>query len=273
MKKPMLIIIAVAVVLVALLYSLPKVVVDNDSESSPQSGNSTSSDSSGSAIHQASTDQIKLLDELKVQFASLKEGNQQKLELGVQVCKAYQQALYFDSALLFAEQIAREVPGAQSTSLAISTAYDAYTLATDKKDQEYFSEKVRSYFEQLPENASEYLDFKTKAAMTWVSTEQPMSGITMLREVLATEPNHREATFNLGMLSMQSGQFKKAVERFEALTTRDSSDVQAWFYLGLSEQELGNSTNARKAFTKVKALENDPSVIATVDNYLKELNN
>jgi predicted Zn-dependent protease len=271
MKKTTLIIIAVAVILVALLYSLPKIVVDNDSEKSPQASKESISDSS--AMHEVSAEQSEILGELRESYFALETDDPQRQNIAEQLCKAYQSAMHFDSAVYLAEDLAKSPSSNQSLRLVIVTAYEAFSISTKKEDQEKYSLKVREYFEKLPKDVPEYLDLKAKTAMTWIGTDQPMNGIMMLREVLAQEPNHREATFSLGMLSMQSGQFKKAVERFEALTLRDTTDVQAWFYLGVSEQELGNSTNARKAFNKVKFLENDPSVIATVDNYLKELNN
>ena len=48
--------------------------------------------------------------------------------------------------------------------------------------------------------------------MTYLSAENPMQGITMLREVLAVDPKNELALLNMGMLSIQSGQYDRAVE-------------------------------------------------------------
>jgi predicted Zn-dependent protease len=47
--------------------------------------------------------------------------------------------------------------------------------------------------------------------------ESPMAGIQMLRDVLEQKPNHPGALYNLGMMAVQTGQYDKAVERFDVL--------------------------------------------------------
>ena len=53
--------------------------------------------------------------------------------------------------------------------------------------------------------------------MTYLSSASPMQGITMLREVLAEIRKMNLALFNMGMLSIQSGQYDRAVERLDEL--------------------------------------------------------
>jgi Flp pilus assembly protein TadD len=97
-----------------------------------------------------------------------------------------------------------------------------------------------------------------------------MQGIALLREVLEEDPDNEQATFNLGILSIQSGQYDRAVERFEKLATLYPENLQAQFYLGLSYLETGKRAKARKQFEKVKELDADPAVQAAVDGYLEE---
>jgi Tfp pilus assembly protein PilF len=64
-------------------------------------------------------------------------------------------------------------------------------------------------------------------AMTYVSTSTPMQGILMLREVIAKEPEFEPALFNLGILSIRSNQFGKAVERFKQILKINPANSKA----------------------------------------------
>ena len=52
-----------------------------------------------------------------------------------------------------------------------------------------------------------------------------MQGIMMLREVLEEDPKNELALFNMGMLSIQSGQYDKAVERLVELGKNQSQII------------------------------------------------
>jgi cytochrome c-type biogenesis protein CcmH/NrfG len=98
-----------------------------------------------------------------------------------------------------------------------------------------------------------------------------MQGIQMLREVLESDEKNQTAIYNLGLLSMQSGQYDRAVERFEKLVQLDPENLQAQFLLGVSHFESGNKAEAKTQFEKVKSMDADPSVVASVDEYLNQL--
>jgi outer membrane protein len=98
-----------------------------------------------------------------------------------------------------------------------------------------------------------------------------MQGISMLREVLAEDPKNELALFNFGMLSIQSGQYDKAVEYMDRLVAVNPNHVQGQLLLGVAYMNKGNKEKARQQFEKVKQLDNDPAVQATADSYLKDL--
>jgi tetratricopeptide (TPR) repeat protein len=88
---------------------------------------------------------------------------------------------------------------------------------------------------------------------------------------LGTDPNNELALFNLGMLSIQSGQYDKAVERLEALVKINPAHVQGHLLLGIALMNTDERLRARAEFEKVKQMDRDPAVQATVDSYLKDL--
>jgi cytochrome c-type biogenesis protein CcmH/NrfG len=106
--------------------------------------------------------------------------------------------------------------------------------------------------------------------MTYVTTETPMAGIKMLREVVEKDPDNVLANFNLGLLSIQSRQFDKAIQRFDKLVTKDPENWKARFYLGVAYKESGNKQKSKEQFELVKKLQNDPEVTSIVNSYLGE---
>jgi len=93
----------------------------------------------------------------------------------------------------------------------------------------------------------------------------------MLREVLVKDPKNELALFNMGMLSIQSGQYDRAIERLEELVQINPSHIQGQLLLGLAFMNSGDKERARTQFEKVKAMDKDPAVQATVNSYLKDL--
>jgi len=88
-------------------------------------------------------------------------------------------------------------------------------------------------------------------ALKLIETNNPMEGVFMLRKILEKEPKNKEALFNLGVLSIQSKQYNKAIERFNQLLIIDSLDKRAYLHLGISNFELGNEEEANFFFDKV----------------------
>ena len=65
-------------------------------------------------------------------------------------------------------------------------------------------------------------DTKIQLAIEKVKGQNPMEGIMMLKEIVDQDPENVEALFYLGMFSMESGQFEKAVVRFQSILSIDS---------------------------------------------------
>ena len=73
------------------------------------------------------------------------------------------------------------------------------------------------------------LDQKVDEAVLIIQSAEgaPMRGIAMLREVLSEDPNHIKANYWMGEFSWVSGQFDKAVPRFEKVLEVDPDNADA----------------------------------------------
>ena len=115
-------------------------------------------------------------------------------------------------------------------------------------------------------------DLDARIAMTQVTGDNPMVGILKLRELAEENPGNLEAQYNLGLLSIQSGQYDRAVERFSKVIDLDPDNIEGYFYLGVSYLEMGNDQKAKENFNYVAKNGNDPAVIKLVEDYLIKIN-
>lgn len=95
----------------------------------------------------------------------------------------------------------------------------------------------------------------------------PMQGILKIREVAEKYPGNVKANFTLGMLSMQTGQYIKAVARFETVLETQPEYAQAWRMLAEAQLNVGDTTSAKESFTKALSLVDEE----TGNEFRKEL--
>jgi tetratricopeptide (TPR) repeat protein len=275
MKKSQLILIVLGIVTVAGLYALPKVVVDNEA------GTTTVSDTNASVApatdvtemheNELSSDNRSQADQLKSTLNAAGETSQ-RIDAGKALAKIYQQEGMFDSAAYFLGEAVKLNPSDLGLIEEAGKAYyEAFSFALDKSKVENLAESTRTYLNQVLEKNPSRLDLKTKVAMTYVSSANPMQGISMMREILEADPQNEDGLFNMGILSMQSGQYKKAAERFEELVKYHPDNLQGQFYLAVSYFESNEKNKAKAQFEEVKKITQDPMILESVQSYLDRL--
>ncbi|HEY5692288.1 MAG TPA: tetratricopeptide repeat protein [Cyclobacteriaceae bacterium] len=266
MLKTRIILILVSVAIIWLLFLLPKAVVENESQME-----STSEQSDEADPHTAAPAALRQsINSLNAQYLAVSE-NQKSAIFADSLASLYTQAGQFDSAAWFAEKAASFFNNMKSLLKAGNSYYNAYTFALDPVKQNEMAEKTRFFLGKVLEAEPGNLGVKTKMAMTYLSSQNPMQGITMLREVLAVDPNNEEALFNMGMLAIQSGQYERAIERLGDLVSKYPNHVQGHLLLGVAYLNTKDKEKARAEFELVKKLDDDPAVVSAADSYLKDL--
>jgi tetratricopeptide (TPR) repeat protein len=271
MLKTRLLLLAVCAISIWLLFSLPKVVIENEGRLTGAGG--TRADSATLTM----PEHVKASPEVRHRIAKMKKefsettGKEKNAIFADSLANLYQAANQFDSAGWFAERASEFYNTAGSLMKAADNYYQAYTLAINKETQHNLGAKAQELYGRVLQKEPENLEAKTKLAMTYMASSNPMQGIMMLREVLEKDPNNELALFNMGMLSIQSGQYDRAVERLKELVKINPAHVQGQLLLGVAFMNSGDKDKARKQFEKVKQLDKDPAVAATVDSYLEDL--
>lgn len=276
MVKHRVILVIIAVVLIAVLYSLPKVVVDNEGDAGigadPQETEAGSEEVVMDGDHNfeiadQDQDRIRRLTEVFIEGSG-----DEKTEAADSLALIYSANNRHDSAAFFLEYIVEREPEVRNFERLGNAYYDSFGFAMDREIAGQLGEKARTYYNKVLEEQPDRLDIRNKIAMTFVSSSNPMQGIMMLRQILEEDPENEMAISNLGMLSIQSGQYERAREHFEKLVSINPRNLKGQFYLGLAYYELGQREEAKRQFELVKSMEDDPAVIATAEGYLQELN-
>jgi tetratricopeptide (TPR) repeat protein len=270
MKKQQYLVTLLALVSVVLLAMLPKVVVKNELRDENLTMDTQAGEMKGKgniAIPEPARSELNSL----IATFSREEGEEQKRVVLTDLIEKFKEVNRYDSAAWYASVFAETFPGIENLEKAADLYYEAFSLALDKARIEALGEQARFHLQRALEANPGNLDLKTKIAMTYVSGSNPMQGIMMIREVLAQDPENQYALLNLGLLSMQSGQFDKALERFEQLTTLNPEDSQAKFYLALCHKELGQPQKALEILEALKKTETNREILVTIDRYIREI--
>lgn len=279
MQKKQIIAILAAAVGIGLVFSLPKVLVDNEKEVVKGSETTVTNNDSLTEVgklmaekhtHKPSGNEQKKIQDFTKNYYSISDKEKKRI-FADSIVKYYTRFHQYDSVAKYSGEIAVLQP----TEKNFVSAGDAYMQASDLvsvNEKPAYMDKSRFYYQKGLDLNAKNLETKSKLAMTYVTTSTPMKGINLLREVVKEDPSNETALFNLGYLSIQSGQYENAVKRFETLLEVNPNHASGTFYLGLSYQELGNKSKAKQYFTKAKGLDNDPEFQAIVESYLKESN-
>lgn len=140
--------------------------------------------------------------------------------------------------------------------------------------------------EAVEEEVTEQID-ETSAASSSLSPEArvdsalvelregktpPMLVIKKILAVAEEYPKNVKAHFTLGVLAMQTGQFQKAVGRFETVLEVESENISALQFLASAHLNIGDTANAKNYLSKAAGLATDSAQVEEISISLEKLN-
>jgi tetratricopeptide (TPR) repeat protein len=169
------------------------------------------------------------------------------------------------------EEIAQKEPSLENWVKTGDLFTDSYQHLTDTVMGPVLTERAKKAYELALSIDDKNLDARTGLGTALVNGPAPMAGITMLLEVVEEDPENLKANYNLGLFSMKSRQFDKAVDRFNTVLAQTPNNAEVWFYLATSYENIGLKADAINAFLKSKDLAADPSLTQFIDRKVEEL--
>lgn len=169
------------------------------------------------------------------------------------------------------EEIAELSPSYDNWLKAAKAYQQGYVNLQDTALSSALNLKATLAYKKALDLDNNSLEAKTGLGSAIVSGgNNPMEGITLLLEVVKEEPRNLEANKALGLFSLQSRQFDKAIERF-MVAVEQEPNAESYFYLATAYENIGMNNEAITAFEKSKQLASDPTLSQFIDRKIDEL--
>jgi len=81
------------------------------------------------------------------------------------------------------------------------------------------------------------------------SPEAQMKGVLQMRALADANPENADLQWNMGLFSMQTGQYGKAVARFEKVISLDAQRLNAYMQMALSYTALQDTSSAQNVLS------------------------
>ena len=201
-------------------------------------------------------------------------GDAEKLTLEKQLAKHWDDVNQPGPAAFYYQLVAAKQNTFADWLMAGNRFNEAVKVTRDTLTQPAMVLKAAESFQNALKLNPTSLDAKMGLGVADVNgAASPMQGIALLLEVVKQEPGNVTANLNLGLFSMKSGQFDKAVNRFKTIIAQKPTDVESYFYLAESYKQLGMKKEAIDAYQHCRKLIADPTIDQKIDDYIKELKN
>lgn len=268
-NKTQIILVLVLATVTAVLYVLPKKVLTNKKEGANRDKAQTETTNTNAANFKA----IDLI--LKESISELTEAEKKNVELPEnaspeilkKVIDAYAK---LNNQLGIAFCLEKIKEGLTDKQLGLAY-YEAFKQSLVTENKLAIANKVTTYLNPILEKSP---DNEIKCAIADINvntSDNPMTGITLLREVIASDSVNESALFLLGEFAIKSGQFDKAEARFESLVRLYPSNIKYSLYLAQLFSNRGARKEALETLTRAKKYAVRKSAIDSISNSINHL--
>lgn len=174
-------------------------------------------------------------------------------------------------AAYYMEQLAIAAPTDKNWMEAGNRYYAATRFVKEAEKPLLFRKAIGSFEKTLelnPENTEAKI---TLAACYVEGSEDPMKGIGILREVEKTDSNNVNLQLNFAFFSEKSGQWDKAIARFNKVLKIKPDFIEAYLHLADAYEQKGDKAKAIENLEKYNSLVDDVTIKTEVQNYIKKL--
>lgn len=174
-------------------------------------------------------------------------------------------------AAYYMEQ-ASEASPTESNWMEAANRYYAATRFVAEAERPLLFNKAIDCFNHVLELNPKNLDAKINLASCYVEgSPDPMKGIGMLREIEKTDSNNVNLQLNFAFFSERSGQWDKAIARFEKVLKIQPDFIEAYLHLADAYQQKGDKAKAIESLKKYVTLVDDVKIKTEVQDYINKL--
>lgn len=174
-------------------------------------------------------------------------------------------------AAYFMEQAATVSPTEKNWEEA-GRRYYVSTQFSGESDRPVLYKKAIDCFEKTLKINPSNVEVRINLAACYVEgTSDPMKGITMLREIEKTDSNNVNLQLSFAFFSEKSGQWDKAIARFNKILKIQPDFIEAYLHLADAYERKGDKEAAVESLTKYMNQVEDITIKTEVQNYINQL--
>jgi tetratricopeptide (TPR) repeat protein len=194
-----------------------------------------------------------------------------KINLAASLAKKWDAVDQPVPSALYLEMVAQQEKTLDSWLASGEKLMKAFDNSRDSTLLQPLLQKANASYSAAVALDSTNLDAKTGLGITIVNgMGMPMQGIAMLMDVVKKDPKNLKANMSLGVFAIKSGQFDKAIARFnDIIAIKPTPD--AYFYLATSYESLGKNKEAIDAYLQSKKLAGNLTLSKFIDRKVAEL--
>lgn len=177
-----------------------------------------------------------------------------------------------DLASVFTERKAQKLNKADDWFKAGNRYYYAVQFSGDKTEVPVLYQCAMRCFDKGLKLEPKNTDARIMLASCFVEGGQdPMQGISMMREIEKTDSNNVKLQLSFAFFSVKSGQTDKAILRFNKVLALDSNYIEAYLHLADAYERLGDEEKTIKALESYAAKTDDVMAKVEVLKYIEKL--
>lgn len=198
------------------------------------------------------------------------DGNK-KFSLAASLAKKWDAVDQPVPSALYLEMVAQQEKTLDSWLAAGEKLMKAFDNSRDTTLLQPLLQKANASYSAAVALDSTNQEAKTGLGITIVNgMGMPMQGIAMLMDVVKKDPKNLKANMSLGIFAIKSGQFDKAIARFNDIIAIQASP-DAYFYLATAYESLGKNKEAIDAYLQSKKLAGNLTLSKFIDRKVAEL--
>lgn len=169
-------------------------------------------------------------------------------------------------------ELASETSPTESNWMEAANRYYAATRFVDQANRPLLFNKAIDCFGHVLELNPKNIDAQINLASCYVEgSPDPMKGIGMLREIEKTDSNNVNLQLNFAFFSERSGQWDKAIARFEKVLKIQPDFIEAYLHLADAYIQKGDKPKAIESLKKYLTLVDDVTIKTEVQDYINKL--
>ncbi|MDX2174104.1 MAG: tetratricopeptide repeat protein [Bacteroidota bacterium] len=177
-----------------------------------------------------------------------------------------------DIASYYTEELAKKTNTSDNWLKAGNRYYYAVQFLQDQTEIPVLYQCAMRCFQKCLQTQPNNVDAKIMLGSCYVEgTDNPMEGITILKQVEKTDSNNVKLQSAFASFSVKSGQVDKAIYRYNKILQLDTANIEVYLYLADIYEQQNNTQKTIEVLEKYAAKTNDVTARLEITKYIQQL--